>query len=414
MAHEAEDDVKRELLDHVQTVNVKNSRNGGTLRSCGACLGNVKLKAALGHCGLLVSLVLYCAAGGWVFQRLELPNEIIRLDNMRTSLKASRDTFLRNVLNNSDSINFFPILKAELSKYEQVVQAASTEGLLIIAEENFPIAKENWSILQAVFFASTVITTIGYGNVVPVTQAGRIFCIFFAIIGIPLTLTVIADLGKLFARPVSAIGRKLRYRNKESHLTGATIKWSYALSSVLFLCVYLSIGSSLLLIWEDEWTFFEGFYFCFITMTTIGFGDIVPTKPKYMLLCTVYILIGLALTSTIIELVRRQYAQSWQQLQALSGPMADTLRRLGEQAGSGIDYSSIQKALQLSIPSMPSMPTMPKWNYSITSPEKKNHQSEIAALQAITQALLKEVKEANEQIQHPPKVLQIVIYESSV
>lgn len=41
------------------------------------------------------------------------------------------------------------------------MQAASTEGLLIIAEENFPIAKENWSILQAVFFASTVITTIG-------------------------------------------------------------------------------------------------------------------------------------------------------------------------------------------------------------------------------------------------------------
>lgn len=34
-----------------------------------------------------------------------------------------------------------------------------------------------------------------------------------------------------------------------------------------------------------------------------------------MLLCTLYILIGLALTSTIIELVRRQYATSWAKLQ---------------------------------------------------------------------------------------------------
>lgn len=34
-----------------------------------------------------------------------------------------------------------------------------------------------------------------------------------------------------------------------------------------------------------------------------------------MLWCTLYILVGLALTSTIIELVRRQYAQSWQKLQ---------------------------------------------------------------------------------------------------
>lgn len=38
-------------------------------------------------------------------------------------------------------------------------------------------------------------------------------------------------------------------------------------------------------------------------------------KPEYMLWCTLYILVGLALTSTIIELVRRQYAQSWQKFQ---------------------------------------------------------------------------------------------------
>jgi potassium channel subfamily K, invertebrate len=82
-------------------------------------------------------------------------------------------------------------------------------------------------------------------------------------------------------------------------------------------------------------------------MTTIGFGDLVPSKPNYMLLCTMYILIGLALTSTIIELVRRQYAQSWQQLQALSGPLADTLRRLGESAGGvSVDVSALQQDLR--------------------------------------------------------------------
>lgn len=42
-------------------------------------------------------------------------------------------------------------------------------------------------------------------------------------------------------------------------------------------------------------------------------------KPNYMLLCTLYILIGLALTSTIIELVRRQYATSWAKLQVSAG-----------------------------------------------------------------------------------------------
>lgn len=62
-----------------------------------------------------------------------------------------------------------------------------------------------------------------------------------------------------------------------------------------------------------------------------------------MLLCTLYILVGLALTSTIIELVRRQYAESWQRLQDLS--FADALRRMH---GGGLDVSDLRRVLTVS------------------------------------------------------------------
>lgn len=43
----------------------------------------------------------------------------------------------------------------------------------------------------------------------PTTTGGRSFCMFFALIGIPFTLTVIADLGRVFATAVSAVGKRL-------------------------------------------------------------------------------------------------------------------------------------------------------------------------------------------------------------
>ncbi|XP_021703985.1 TWiK family of potassium channels protein 7 [Aedes aegypti] len=404
--------VNNDLMEHFKKIDVKivdQEQEAFTVRFV-KFWKRLEIKTALSHVGLLLSLAIYCGVGGVIFRELELPAEVARIKNLRESLVEQREHFIYSIVNNTDVRNLDTLFSLELEKYEKVVQDAAQGGISIDVDNNFPVESEKWSILQAVFFASTVLTTIGYGNIVPVTLWGRIFCILFALIGIPLTLTVIADWGRLFATAVSVIGKHWRSIVPfarfcpEDGLKMSDKKWLYAVGAVCFLGVYLAAGTGLLLLWEEDWNFFDGYYFCFITMTTIGFGDLVPSKPNYMLLCTLYILVGLALTSTIIELVRRQYAQSWQKLQALSGPLADTLRRLGESAGTGIDVTALHNDLRRVL----TVVSMPRRHGS-----KKNDPSEMAALEAITNAILQDIKEKQES-KEPPKVVQIVIYESSV
>jgi len=45
--------------------------------------------------------------------------------------------------------------------------------------------------------------------------------------------------------------------------------------TLLLIGSYLFVGALLFGVWDD-WDWLTGAYFCFITIATIGFGDVVP------------------------------------------------------------------------------------------------------------------------------------------
>lgn len=85
----------------------------------------------------------------------------------------------------------------------------------------------------------------------------------------------------------------------------------------IWLCVFLVVtyilcGAFLFSKWE-KWEFLDSAYFCFITLTTIGFGDFVPAKRVQnkdatvsIALCSLYLLFGIALLAMSFNLVQEE------------------------------------------------------------------------------------------------------------
>ncbi|KAK7152939.1 hypothetical protein R3I93_010995 [Phoxinus phoxinus] len=69
---------------------------------------------------------------------------------------------------------------------------------------------------------------------------------------------------------------------------------------------YMVVCSQILRCWEKEMDHFDAFYFTFITLTTIGFGDIVPKHPKYLMVTFLFIIMGMAIMSMAFKLGQSQ------------------------------------------------------------------------------------------------------------
>lgn len=93
-------------------------------------------------------------------------------------------------------------------------------------------------------------------------------------------------------------------------------EFNLPITVALFILIsYIFIGAVVYCMWE-EWHFFASFYFVFISMSTIGFGDIVPQKPLCMFVTIVYLVFGLALMSMCINVVQEKLTDTFKQASA--------------------------------------------------------------------------------------------------
>ncbi|CAD5125777.1 DgyrCDS13987 [Dimorphilus gyrociliatus] len=372
-------------------------------RKCATCCKNFLafLFSTVGLCCLLVG---YTILGGFVFVELEQPYEI--------KMKLQRNNTLTN-LTNSTADNYkiyeYSNFAKERQKTVELLWKMTREYNVLFEEkwkknasrllERFEnswwdgyrrfqqeqlkttpkpakelgskrkaLAKDNeddlvWTFPGALLFSVTVITTIGYGHIVPLTPWGRVVTLVYALVGIPLTLLTMANLGRYMSILFRALYHKVCCgycccccpKKAPKAVTGTTagstmtastkstvkktngrmsstgggvasaaaaihVRWDDDSSHIQTVPLFVSfmlivtyvVGGAVLFSLLEGWSYIESSYFCFITLTTIGFGDFVPgaslkgQSQEKFILCAFYLVFGLALIAMCFNLMQEE------------------------------------------------------------------------------------------------------------
>jgi hypothetical protein len=142
---------------------------------------------------------LYGALGGALFHILEKDNEILLCQKGKgathqeiLNLKSTLITYITESSDDIPQVDKNDQLDIYLNEFRDKVFSIKSDYLY---STNFECKEtKRWTFIASLLFAITIFTTIGYGNIAPITWEGQVVVICYALFGIPLFLVC---LGKI-------------------------------------------------------------------------------------------------------------------------------------------------------------------------------------------------------------------------
>ena len=104
-------------------------------------------------------------------------------------------------------------------------------------------------------------------NVGITITAGKCFCIFYTLLGIPIFLIMFQSVGErlnsLIKFVLVRLKKKIKMKNQDVGL--------FELITVeVFFTMTITVVASYVFMKNEDWSYFDSMYYCFITLTTIG------------------------------------------------------------------------------------------------------------------------------------------------
>lgn len=119
------------------------------------------------------------------------------------------------------------------------------------------------------------VTSTGYGYTTPLTDAGKAFSIVFALLGVPATMLLLTASAQrlsllLTHAPLSWLSMRWGWDSRR------VARWHLVVLLGITVTICFLVPAAIFAHLEEAWSFLDAFYFCFISLSTIGLGDYVP------------------------------------------------------------------------------------------------------------------------------------------
>jgi len=174
---------------------------------------------------------------------------------------------------------------------------------------------DGWSFLDSVYFTVQTITTVGYGDIVPMGHNGRLFTIFYILVGVGFVGTALGVMvGAALDREEMIMDEMITSKkafNKSAnhrsimHLTSGEMletgmDWEerqysrlkeHLRVSAINVLLTVTFGAAAFALLERI-PFYEALYMATATVTTVGYGDEVCTSELCKVFFIVYVVIG--------------------------------------------------------------------------------------------------------------------------
>ncbi|XP_029922209.1 potassium channel subfamily K member 6 [Myripristis murdjan] len=243
--------------------------------------------------GFILFYVIYLLLGALVFSSIERPVE----DRLKSDMEALKQGFL-----NQSCVN-----ATALEQFLRKVLTANKYGVSVLRNSS---TSSNWDLASSMFFANTLVTTVGYGHNTPLSDAGKAFSILYALIGVPFTMLVLTACVQRLMYPLVYAPVGVLQRTGMDPRPATAVHFTLLMVLVM-LCFFVAPAAVFSAV-EVSWSFLDAIYFCFISLCTIGLGDYVPGeqpgqkyRPVYKVAIMVYLFVGLMMMYLLLRTFHR-------------------------------------------------------------------------------------------------------------